>query len=125
MATVKFKGSPLTLVGNEPALGQTAPNCKEQKSADLSDYTLATGAGETRILTTVLSPDTPACELETKRFTEELSWPRVVRPAVSDPQVSHESTDIHGRGTAEAKTNDVTNRVTEGDAGFVVKFGRE
>jgi len=55
---------------------------------------------------------------------EELSWPRVVRRAFSDPQVPHESTGIHGRGTAEVKTNDVTNRVNEGEAGFVVEFGR-
>lgn len=55
---------------------------------------------------------------------EELSWPRVVRRAFSDPQVPHESTGIHGRGTAEVKTNDVTNRVNEGDAGFVIEFGR-
>jgi hypothetical protein len=55
---------------------------------------------------------------------EELSWPRVVRRAFSDPQVPHESTGIHGRGTAEVKTNDVTDRVKEGEAGFVVEFGR-
>lgn len=55
---------------------------------------------------------------------EELAWPRIVRRAFSDPQVPHESTGIHGRGTAEVKTNDVTNRVKEGEAGFVVEFGR-
>ena len=55
---------------------------------------------------------------------EELTWPRVVRRAFSDPQVPHESTGIHGRGTAEVKTNDVTNRVKAGDAGFVIEFGR-
>lgn len=55
---------------------------------------------------------------------EELIWPRIVRRAFSDPQVPHESTGIHGRGTAEVKTNDVTNRVREGEAGFVVEFGR-
>jgi hypothetical protein len=55
---------------------------------------------------------------------DELSWPRVVRRAFSDPQVPHESTGIHGRGTAEVKTNDVTGRVKEGDAGFVIEFGR-
>lgn len=55
---------------------------------------------------------------------EDLSWPRVVRRAFSDPQVPHESTGIHGRGTAEVKTNDVTNRVKEGEAGFVIEFGR-
>lgn len=55
---------------------------------------------------------------------EELKWPRIVRRAFSDPQVPHESTGIHGRGTAEVKTNDVTNRVKEGEAGFVIEFGR-
>jgi ferredoxin len=55
---------------------------------------------------------------------EELTWPRLVRRAFSDPQVPHESTGIHGRGTAEVKTNDVTERVKQGEAGFVVEFGR-
>jgi hypothetical protein len=55
---------------------------------------------------------------------QELGWPRIVRRAFSDPQVPHESTGIHGRGTAEVKSNDVTGRVKEGEAGFVVEFGR-
>jgi len=55
---------------------------------------------------------------------EELTWPRTVRRAFSDPLVPHESTGIHGRGTAEVKTNDVTGRVKEGEAGFVIEFGR-
>jgi hypothetical protein len=55
---------------------------------------------------------------------DELSWPRVVRRAFSDPIVPHESTGIHGRGTEEVKTNDVTNRVGIGEAGYVIEFGR-
>ncbi len=55
---------------------------------------------------------------------QELGWPRVVRRAFSDPLVPHESTGIHGRGTAEVKTNDVTGRVKAGEAGFVIEFGR-
>lgn len=55
---------------------------------------------------------------------EELTWPRLVRRAFSDPLVPHESTGIHGRGTAEVKTNDVTGRVKAGEAGFVIEFGR-
>src|SRR5262245_8744046 len=55
---------------------------------------------------------------------DELSWPRVVRRAFSDPIVTHESTGVHGRGTEEVKTNDVTNRVGVGDVGYVVEFGR-
>jgi ferredoxin len=55
---------------------------------------------------------------------QELTWPRIVRRAFSDPQVPHESTGIHGRGTAEVKTNDVTHRIGIGEAGFVIEFGR-
>src|SRR5215475_8742872 len=55
---------------------------------------------------------------------DELAWPRIVRRAFSDPVVTHESTGVHGRGTEEVKTNDVTNRVGIGEVGYVVEFGR-
>jgi hypothetical protein len=55
---------------------------------------------------------------------DELSWPRVVRRAFSDPLVTHESTGVHGRGTEEVKTNDVTKRVGIGEVGYVIEFGR-
>jgi ferredoxin len=54
----------------------------------------------------------------------ELSWPRVVRRAFSDPRVPHESTGVEGRGTEEVKTNDVTGRVKAGEVGFTIEFGR-
>jgi ferredoxin len=55
---------------------------------------------------------------------EELTWPRVVRRAFSDPRVPHESTGVEGRGTEEVKTNDVSGRVVEGEVGFTIEFGR-
>lgn len=55
---------------------------------------------------------------------EELTWPRIVRRAFSDPLVSHETTGVHGRGTEEVKTNDVTGRVSVGECGMTVEFGR-
>lgn len=55
---------------------------------------------------------------------DELAWPRVVRRAFSDPRVPHESTGVHGRGTEEVKTNDVSGRVQVGEAGFTIEFGR-
>jgi hypothetical protein len=68
-------------------------------------------------------PEPDVCP--TDALTEpELSWPRVVRRAFSDPVVPHESTGVHGRGTEEVKTNDVTHRVGLGDAGFTIEFGR-
>jgi len=68
-------------------------------------------------------PDPDICP--TSAFEpDELSWPRVVRRAFSDPRVPHESTGIVGRGTEEVKTNDVTNRVGVGEVGFTIEFGR-
>jgi len=55
---------------------------------------------------------------------DELTWPRVVRRAFSDPRVPHESTGVEGRGTEEVKTNDVTGRVKAGEVGFTIEFGR-
>jgi ferredoxin len=55
---------------------------------------------------------------------DELTWPRVVRRAFSDPRVPHESTGVEGRGTEEVKTNDVSGRVKEGEVGFTIEFGR-
>jgi hypothetical protein len=55
---------------------------------------------------------------------DELQWPRIVRRAFSDPRVPHESTGVHGRGTEEVKTNDVSGRVKTGEVGFTIEFGR-
>src|SRR5215831_6979804 len=54
----------------------------------------------------------------------ELTWPRIVRRAFSDPRVPHESTGVEGRGTEEVKTNDVSGRVKRGEVGFTVELGR-
>jgi thiol peroxidase len=70
MASVTFKGNPVTLIGNEVGVGQTAPDFKVQK-IDLTEYTLSASAGKTRIVASVPSLDTPVCDLETKRFNQE------------------------------------------------------
>lgn len=71
MATVTFKGNPVTLQGEEVKVGQAAPDFNVQNSADLGDYTLASSAGKTRILVAVPSLDTPVCDTEVRRFNEE------------------------------------------------------
>ena len=70
MASVTFKGNPITLLGNEVKVGQAAPDFKVQK-IDLTEYTLSGSSGKTRIVASVPSLDTPVCDLETKRFNEE------------------------------------------------------
>jgi thiol peroxidase len=70
MPNVTLKGNPVTLTGSEVKPGQTAPDFKLQKP-DLSDYTLASSTGKTRIIAAVPSLDTPVCDTETKRFNDE------------------------------------------------------
>lgn len=68
-------------------------------------------------------PDPDVCP--TEAFApDDLEWPRIIRRAFSDPMVTHESTGVHGRGTEEVKTNDVSHRIKKGDVGLVVEFGR-
>ncbi|RPJ38050.1 MAG: thiol peroxidase [Planctomycetaceae bacterium] len=67
---VTFKGSPLTLVGNEVKVGQTAPDV-ELVANDLSTIRLSSFSGKVRIITSVPSLDTPVCDMETRRFNEE------------------------------------------------------
>ena len=71
MATVTFKGNPVTLQGDEVKVGQAEPDFNIQKSSDMGDYTLASSAGKTRILVAVPSVDTPVCDTEVRRFNEE------------------------------------------------------
>ncbi len=67
-----FKGNPLTLVGPELKPGMQAPDFK-LLAGDLSEVTLASTKGKTRIISVVPSLDTPVCEMQTKRFNEEAS----------------------------------------------------
>ena len=70
MASVTFKGNQVNLVGNEIKVGQSAPDFKAQKT-DMSDYTLGSPSGKTRIILSVPSLDTPVCDSETRQFNRE------------------------------------------------------
>ncbi len=79
--------------------------------------------GIARIFRFRFEPEPDVCP--TAAFVmEELSWPRIVRRVFSDPLIEHTSTGIHGRGTEEVKTNDVSHRVAVGQVGYVIEFGR-
>ena len=69
---VTFKGNPLTLIGPELKAGDKAPDFKVL-AKDLSEVTLASSKGKTRLISVVPSLDTPVCEMQTKRFNEEAS----------------------------------------------------
>jgi thiol peroxidase len=119
MATVKFKDSTLTLLGSEVKAGQTAPDFKVQKSADMSDYTLASGAGKTRIIATVPSLDTPVCDLETKRFNEEASK----LPGVEVVCISMDLPFAQKRWCGAANVDKVVTASDHRDASFGQNYG--
>lgn len=78
MPKITLKGNPITVKGTELKVGDKAPDFKVQ-GADMSDITLASTAGKTRILVAVPSLDTAVCSLETKKFNEK---------ATADPNVN-------------------------------------
>ena len=67
---VTFKGDPLTLVGNEVHVGDTAPDFTVVGEG-LSAVKLSDFAGQVVVVSAVPSLDTQVCEEQTKRFNEE------------------------------------------------------
>ncbi len=55
---------------------------------------------------------------------ESFDYPRAIRMQFSDPGVQHPNLKAWGRGTEEAKTNDVTGKFGKGEYGLLVEFGR-
>jgi len=70
MATVAFKGNPVSTIGNLPAVGAKAP-AFTLTGKDLSDVTLAGYAGKTVVLNIFPSIDTPVCAASVRRFNAE------------------------------------------------------
>lgn len=55
---------------------------------------------------------------------ENFLYPRAIRMQFSDPGVQHPGLKAWGRGTEEAKTNDVTGKFGRGEYGLLLEFGR-
>jgi thioredoxin-dependent peroxiredoxin len=70
--TVIFKGKPTILNGSELKSGDKAPDFKLQ-DIDFNDVTLYQNKGKVKLLSVVVSLDTPVCDLQTQRFEEEAS----------------------------------------------------
>jgi len=67
---IKFKGNPLTLVGNELKIGDTVPDA-EVLANDLSPVKLSGFGGKICVICTVPSLDTPVCDIQTRKFNEQ------------------------------------------------------
>ena len=67
---ITLHGNPLTLTGNEVAVGNPAPEF-ELLDNDLNPVKLSDYRGKVCIISAVPSLDTPTCDVETRRFNTE------------------------------------------------------
>jgi thiol peroxidase len=67
---ITFKGNPMTLVGQPIGTGAAAPDFRVVDNA-LQPVTLASSAGQIRLITVVPSLDTPVCDTMTRTFNQD------------------------------------------------------
>ena len=67
-----MKGNPLTLVGRAVEVGDKAPDFTAVDT-DLKDVSLSQCKGKTCIIASVPSLDTTVCDIETRKFNEEVA----------------------------------------------------
>ena len=71
---ITFKGNPMTLEGEDVAVGSAAPEFTlHYAEAGIQALTLADLKGLPTIISIVPSLDTPTCAIQTKKFNEELA----------------------------------------------------
>lgn len=69
---VTMKGEPLTLLGSMPAIGDEAPDFTCVAN-DMSEFSRSAMKGKVFIVASVPSLDTPVCDIETRRFNQEVT----------------------------------------------------
>ena len=71
---VTFKGNPLTLAGEAVKVGQTAHDFTDHyfEAGQLKTLKLADLKGKPTLISVVPSLDTPVCQIQTKKFNEQV-----------------------------------------------------
>ncbi|MBA9028549.1 thiol peroxidase [Peribacillus huizhouensis] len=72
MANFTWQGNPVTQIGTDLRVGDTAPKFTVLAN-DLSPVTLTDSKGKVRLISVIPSIDTPVCDAQTRRFNEEAS----------------------------------------------------
>ncbi len=72
MVKVTFKHEPITLIGTEVKIGDSAPNFTVLAN-DLSPVTLEDSKGKVRLISVVPSLDSGTCDAQTRKFNESAS----------------------------------------------------
>lgn len=74
VGVITFKGTPMTLLGDELSAGQNAPDFTLHFfEGGLKTLSLADLKGKPSILSVVPSLDTGVCQIQTKKFNQELA----------------------------------------------------
>ncbi len=116
---VTMKGNPLTLLGEEVKVGQSAPD-GTLIANDLSEVKLASFKGKKWIIAAVPSLDTGICDIETKKFNTEAA------KLGSDVLILTISMDLpfaQKRWCAAAGVNQVKTLSDHRDASFGSSYG--
>ena len=67
---ITMKGNPLTLVGSQLSIGDSAPDVTVLDN-DLKPVAISSFKGKICVISSVPSLDTPVCDLQTRRFNSE------------------------------------------------------
>lgn len=73
MATTKFKGEDVQLIGNEVNVGDKAPAVTVVNSNGLADVVVGGASGKKQLIIVVPSLDTGVCATETRTFNQKVS----------------------------------------------------
>ncbi|MEA3331615.1 MAG: thiol peroxidase [Campylobacterota bacterium] len=73
MATTKFKGTVVELLGNEVSVGDKAPEITVVNSDGLGDVTVGGAQGKKQLIIVVPSLDTGVCATETRNFNSKVA----------------------------------------------------
>jgi thiol peroxidase len=102
---VTFLGKPLTVVGDEVKVGDTAPAFSGLTGGgELAPYTQDDGRGHVRIFNVVVALDTPVCDAQTRRFNDEVA-------KLEDVEVVTVSADLPFTQARWAKEAGISDRV--------------
>jgi len=82
MATTKFKGEDVELLGNEVNVGDKAPEVTVVNSDGLGDVVVGGAQGHKQLIIVVPSLDTGVCATETRNFNAKASSLDGVKPTI-------------------------------------------
>ncbi len=116
---ITFQGNPLTLLGEEPKIGEKAPEF-QALDTNLSPVSLSSLAGKTIVICSVPSLDTPVCDLQTRRFNQEAT---ALGPKVEIITISMDLPFAQKRWCAGAGVDRVRTLSDHREASFGLAYG--